>query len=1046
MNDVSRARDIEQRTRQIGRAMFERMDAARPRFGQAPWFEERGLQLLMQDERLKTQAFRFIDVLPSLSDAREIARHLREYFAGGESNGGHGAPRARRAGGHGSHDTSAALRELEGRPHGSLRRVLRRLLDFERLDGVSARLWAALARFVALRMARRFIAGTTVEQAERTIRRMRRQRLAFTIDVLGEAAVSQAEAQEYQHIYVDLIGRLPRFASTWDSVPQIDRADGRDLPRVNVSVKLTSLAPGMDAIAPQASGRAVKERLRPLLRQAMADGTHVHIDMEHYAVKDLTLLVFQELLLEDEFRDYPHFGIVLQTYLKDGERDAAALVEWARRRGTPVWVRVVKGAYWDTESIQAAQRGWPCPVWEQKWQSDACYERVVGLLLSNHEHTHVAAAGHNVRSLSHAMALREALGVPGWAFELQMLYGMGDPIKRAAVELGQRVRIYTPYGQLLPGMAYLIRRLLENTANESFLRHAVEAGPSRESLLRNPAEVGAASAAYEPPVLLRFEFEEPIMDPFENEPDTDFADARLRERMRAGLEQARSRMGREIPLVIGGRRLRGSATLDWLNPSRPAEVVARVQQAGAEMVDPAVAAAVSAQRQWREVPADERAGVLFRAADEFSRRRYELAGQLALECGRPWRDADAELSQTIDFCRFYGKELLRVAENVRRRDLPGESNEYFYAPLGVVAVLCPWNAPLATPTGMAAAAIVTGNAVVLKPSGKAAGVGYSIVEAFESAGLPTGVLNFLPGPGAVVGAELVRHPRVDMIAFAGSRAVGCEIYRLAAQQPTARPGLKKVIADLGGCNAILVDADADLDEAVRGVLGSAFASAGQLSSACSRCIVLDGVYDRFLSRLVEAARGLVCGPADEPTCGVPPLIDAAAQRRVRERIAQAKASATCALEVDASAAEREWGGYFVGPTIFTEVPADHALAREGACGPVLAILRARDIKQAIEWFNGSDFALAGGIYSRSPANIEAARRRCDCGSLFINRRITGARVDLQPPGGLRMSGLGAKAGGPDYLVQFCEMRCISENTLRRGFAPAEAASGGVQTH
>ncbi len=1026
--------EIEEVTQRLGHEMFDRMRAGRPSILNAEWWEERLMGVFMQNEWLKVQAFRFIDALPMMSSDADVARHLKEYLV---------HPSYARNGGDGHHhspeqERKAALAELQPDGARAFVKWVSRLMNFERLDSPRARLLAWAARKSSVMMAGRFIAGSNVQQTVRAIRRMRHQRLAFTVDVLGEAAVSRVEADRYQQVYLDLLTELPRHAAAWPTVPLIDEGDGVPVPRVNVSVKLTALNPGLDALDPGQAKRAAKDRLRPLLRKAMETGAHVHIDIEHYAIKALTLDICRELFTEDEFRDYPHFGIVLQAYLKEGDRDAAETLEWVKRRGVPIWVRLVKGAYWDSETVWAEQARWPCPVWEQKWQSDACFERVTRVLLENHKYICSAFASHNIRSLAHAMALQRLLDVPSTAFELQMLYGMGDPIKRAGVEMGQRCRIYTPYGEILPGMAYFIRRLLENTANESFLRHTVDEDTPEDELLTGPEEVGRCTPPFNKPDVVRYEFEEAIMDPFENVPNTDFTREPSRQEMLSGLAQVRAEMGREFPLIIGGQRVTTGQWADSLNPSRPSEVVGRLAQADRQTVERAVKAAAKAFATWRRVSPHERAEYLFKVAEVIGRRRFELAALEAIECGKPWREADADISQAIDFCNYYGKEMMRLADNVRRRDIAGETNEYYYGPRGVVAVVSSWNFPLLLPTSMTAAALVTGNTVVLKPANLAGVVAAKLVAMFEEAGLPTGVLNYVPGPGATAGKLLVQHPQVAIIAFTGSREVGRRINRLAAETLTSEPGFKRVIAEMGGKNAIIIDSDADLDEAIRGVIASAFGYAGQKCSAASRVIALAQVHDRFVARLVEAMRTASVGPAEEPGTFVPPVIDQNAFESVRKHIEIGKSEAKCALEVDVRRQiEESGGGYYIGPTIFTDVPPDARIAQEEIFGPVLTVIKAADFDQALEIFNGTEFALTGGIYSRSPANITRARNECECGNLFINRKITGALVDLQPFGGFKMSGIGSKAGGPDYLIRFCEPRSVTENTLRRGFAPSE---------
>ena len=1022
--------DLENLTHRIGSEFFDTVERSRPTVLQSEWWNEWLMGQWMRDEWLKVQTFRLIDALPALHSYREIARHLREYLAPSESDGV--SPAA-------AHATSIRAGDAPNAANGTvLRNLISGAVNFSRPNGIWAACAARFARTAAIQMAHRFIAGQNPREAEHTIRTMRNQQLAFTIDVLGEAAVSESEAEQYHQTYLNLINELSRHAADWGREPLTDLGDGVAIPKVNVSVKLTSIYSKIDAIAASAVKSAVKERLRPLLRAGMAHGAHIHVDMEHYAVKDITLDICREVLCEREFRDYPHFGIVLQAYLKDGDRDVADTVQWVRERGTPIWVRLVKGAYWDTETVVAHQRHWPCPVWRQKWQSDACYERMTRVLLENHEHICGAFASHNIRSLSHALALRQTLDVPRHRFELQMLYGMGDPLKRACVRMGERCRVYTPYGEVLPGMAYFIRRLLENTSNESFLRHTAAPNAARAQLLKDPALIGQDTLPPVEPFIVRFELGEPIMDPFENVADTDFTIARNRESMQAAIQRVRAALGRDIPLVIDGRRVHSDATFESHNPARPSEVIGRVSAATTQHVDQAVQSAAAAFKSWRLVSPQERADYLFTVARLMQERRFDLAALQCLECAKPWREADADVSEAIDFCNYYAREMLRLTDNIRRRDIPGETNEYWYAPRGVAAVIQPWNFPLAIPTGMTAAAIVTGNTVVLKPSQQSAVIAAGLVDLFEEAGLPSGVLNFLPGRGAEIGDTLVRHPQTAMIAFTGSREVGCRVNQTAAAVTTSAPGLKKVIAEMGGKNAIIIDADADLDEAIKGVVQSAFGYAGQKCSAASRCIVLAGCYERFVERLVEAVRSISVGPGDEPGTFIPPVIDASAAENIRQYIEIGRGEAHCALSVDVSQRiDESGGGNYVGPTIFTDVPPDARIAQEEIFGPVLAVIRAADMDEAIEIFNGADFALTGGIYSRSPENIDRARSECECGNLYINRKITGALVDLQPFGGFRMSGTGSKAGGPDYLTQFCEPRTVTENTLRRGFAPSE---------
>ena len=466
-------------------------------------------------------------------------------------------------------------------------------------------------------------------------------------------------------------------------------------------------------------------------------------------------------------------------------------------------------------------------------------------------------------------------------------------------------------------------------------------------------------------------------------------------------------------------------------------MVGRCASARAEDAAAAVAAARAAFPAWRDTPARQRAELLFRAADGMRRRRFELAAWEVFETGKPWREADADVAEAIDFCEYYGREMIRLSEP-HQRDVPGEDNATFYEGRGVAVVIAPWNFPLAILTGMTAAAVVAGNTVVMKPAEQSPVIAAKLMEVLEEAGLPPGVVNYLPGVGEEIGPPLVNHPDVSLVAFTGSRAVGLSIQRQASEVAHGQEHIKRVITELGGKNAIIVDDDADLDEAVHGVVASAFGYAGQKCSACSRAVVLAPVYDAFVSRLVEATRSLKVGPPEDPGNSVGPVIDGEARKRILDYVEKGKAEARLAYAADVGALAEQ--GHFVGPHVFADVSPTAKIAQEEIFGPVLAVMKAANLDEALRIANGTKYALTGGLYSRSPATIERVRREFRVGNLYINRKITGALVDRQPFGGFKLSGTGPKAGGPDYLPHFMVARTITENTLRRGFAPQAVES------
>jgi RHH-type proline utilization regulon transcriptional repressor/proline dehydrogenase/delta 1-pyrroline-5-carboxylate dehydrogenase len=526
------------------------------------------------------------------------------------------------------------------------------------------------------------------------------------------------------------------------------------------------------------------------------------------------------------------------------------------------------------------------------------------------------------------------------------------------------------------------------------------------------------------------------LPPFRNEPVSDFSRQEARTSMAQALRAVRGQLGRWYPLAIQGREIATTETIVSTDPGDESTVVGRFGRARVEDAAKAVEVARRAFDSWSTTPVEQRSEILVRVAAIMREHRFELAARIIVECAKPWREADGEVSEAIDFCEFYAREMLKLAEP-RRRDVPGETNATILVPRGVAVVIAPWNFPLAIPAGMIGAALVAGNPVVFKPSERSPWLAWHLSQIFREAGLPEGVLTLLTGLGDV-GEALVRDPRVDVVAFTGSREVGLEINRQANTTAPGQDHVKRVVCEMGGKNALIIDDDADLDEAVVGVLQSAFGYSGQKCSACSRVIALKDVHDAFLARLVEATRALPVGPADDPNTVVGPVIDGRAQARIEEYIDLAKTEGRIALAVDVGFLPDH--GHYVGPHIVAEVSPQARIAQEEVFGPVLTVLRAQDLDEALRIANGTVFALTGGIYSRSPAHIDRVQREFRVGNLYINRPITGAQVDRQPFGGFKLSGIGTKAGGPGYLHEFLLPRSITENTLRRGFAPESSTT------
>lgn len=1001
--------EIESRTQEIGRWLFDHLKIERPHIFQRRWWDDQIMQVAMRDEQLKTELFRFVDVLPMLQTSDDLFNHLMEYL--GEAR--HALPPA----------ASVALGVAEKTP-------------FTRAAVAKA------ARLSARDFARRFIAGENVREVIDAARRQRELKRAFTLDILGEAVITEVEADKFFQSYADLIENISPVVNEWSEIPETDVGLHGPIPRMNLSIKLSALDSQFDPIDVAGSMNRAGGKFRKLLRIAAKNRAFINVDMESYAYKDLTLHIFQTVLSEPEFADVGDVGIVIQCYLKDSGEDLVKLRDWAARRGKAVWVRLVKGAYWDYETVHAGANDWPIPVYQQKWQSDANFETQTRFVLQNIEHLRPAIASHNLRSLAHSMAMAEHIGLPNHALEIQMLYGMADAEKHAIVERGHRLRIYMPYGELIPGMAYLVRRLLENTSNDSFVRVVSNETTDPSILLRDPNVTGRESSKSEgeshpsqEPTENNEMSKPSLRATFENHPPVDFAEEGNREKMQQALEKVAHSFGQHFPLVIDGEEIDTEAKIESVNPSNTSEIVGTTASATTDHVDQAVTAAELALPPWRALGAVGRAKAIRRVAEIMADRLFELSAWIVCESGKGWREATYDVCEAIDFCNYYAQGAIDL-EQPRGADAPGEENRFDYLPRGVAVVISPWNFPLAILTGMTTAALATGNTVIMKPAEQSSVIAGLLMKILQQAGIPDGVVQFLPGAGEVVGARLVEHPQTALIAFTGSRQVGLAIHAKAAEVSAAGiPFVKKVIAEMGGKNGLIIDDDADLDEAVLGAMKSAFGYQGQKCSACSRAIVLEKVYDTFIERLVTATKSLKVGPADDPATSVGPLIDEASVEKVKSYIEIGKQEGREVLAVELGELAEQ--GHFVGPHIYADITADSRLAQEEVFGPVLAVMKAKDFDHAIEIANGTDYALTAGLYSRSPKNLDRARAELIAGNIYLNRTITGALVGRQPFGGFRMSGIGSKAGGDDYLLQFVVPRTITENLMRRGFAPPD---------
>lgn len=1173
----------------------------------------------MKDEYTKTQILSFIYALPGLK-SKSIIQHVQEYFPVKDKR------------------LPALLRGLV--------RIAGWVTKVPVVKYITIPITAGLIKSSVTYFANTFFAGQTKEEVTKTLKNLKKEGLTHTIDNLGEASLTYEEAEDYMNKYLDLL-----------DVEGIE----------SVSLKLTSLCPVMafDPINPKGAIDAVIEPLRIILRKAQRKNVSVNIDMEKYEHKQITLEIFKKILKEDEFKNYTKFGIVIQAYLKDSEKDLRGLLKFARAKKGFFTVRLVKGCYWEDEKRLADIYGWPSTVYEKKHETDKNYEQLTRLLLDNCDVVRPAIASHNIRSIAHAVVYAEEQGIGKKKYEIQMLYGMGNQFKRFFAERGYTVRVYTPYGEIVPGMGYLMRRILENTSNDSFLRQAYLDKKEIERLLLSPDEQAelaepevldakTTGTAEEPRVVSQYKkmpkirklrtkgdeisfgervkkskevfeqygftswetrlhyvdklfeilrsgifkdgpeirkvleeqaeyikellrnadefiqslpgerntyhynpvgpglvvldkkpskedlfkmlcvslitgntalvcFTDNVPEParesvknfitlceyvgfsryaiqimdyplniteyilrhpdiswisyygsddnvrdyrlvaltynhnqhtirrfiheitpdypleflyaksiaentirrgyapgygiggghllgFNNIPPVDFRDRDNHKRMKEALQK----VAREIKEAEERQPyLSQKNILVSRNPWKPSQIVGRTYLAREEHVKQAEKEARKAFRSWSKKSAGERAVYLYKAGNLMQKRRFELAALQVYEVGKTWRGALADVNEAIDFVYYYAN----LAQYIEEKDK--EVKGFKRKSNGVCVVVPPWNFPLAILTGMVIGAIASGSTVLLKPSSDSPITGYKLMEILmdQEVGLPAGVVNFLPGSGKDIGDALIEHS--DMPAFTGSEAVGMGIIEKYYQRDKAY----KVVAEMGGKGALIISNSADLDVGVLCVLKSAFGYSGQKCSACSRVIVMEDIYDEFLRRLKGAVEVLKVGNPKEPSTDMGPLINEKAKEKVLEfiklgRSAESRKEGVKVLIDRSQADDIPKYGHFVGPTVFYDVPRNHTLAQEEIFGPVLSVIKAKDFSDALDIANDTRYALTGGIITRTPGEIEAVKRRFNVGNLYINRGITGAIVEWQPFGGYKHSGLGSKAGGPDYLYRF----------------------------
>lgn len=1010
----------------------------------------------MKDEAFKIQFFRFVDTFPALKTPDQVHDHLVDYLSQPGVTPPPGMDLGIKAGG-----------------------LAKGLFTKQMTSQITS-------------MAQKFIAGSDAASSVDQLRKLWKNNICFTVDLLGEACISARLADEYLEKYLDLVNNLPAQVADFPANPRLETDYLGPIPRVNVSIKLTSLYWNVDPIAPERSIDAVMERVAPILQAAKQKGVFINFDIEQFEFKDLTLDLVERACEKYDFEA----GLALQAYLRSGPDDARRLISWAKRTGRQLTVRLVKGAYWDYETIHAERTGHPVPVWSRKPETDACYERMVSLFVENMPRSKneggikLALGSHNARSIAHALATAKHHGFPDNTIELQMLHGMGDQLKHAVSDLGYRLREYVPVGEMLVGMAYFVRRLLENTSNESWLRAGFSDNADTSVLLANPL-TKVREGEPDPGITLIATAPErhrltPAINglgsnrPFENEPYRDFAQREVRDRFASAVRNS------------------GGGPAATRNPATAADNGSMAVVSDARE---SIGAAADARAAWAATPVLVRARVLVRAAEILRRRRDELAAMLIRATGKTWRDADAEVCDAIDALEYYARiGVVRFVPGRLGRFI-GELNESAVRPRGVVAVITPWNFPLSTPAGFLAPALVAGNTVVFKPASATRGVARVLYDILQQAMEEVGnedaslghrdrvhVLNFVPGPGEVVGPAIVQDPRVSTIAFAGSRRIAESIQAAATivADGSSSYHFKNVLCFTGGKNSIVVDASADIGEAVTAVRDCAFAFAGQQATACRRVLVHESAFDAFLDKLCESTAEMRIGDPAMPGTVMGPVISSEAAHTILQQVQAVAADTnyTPALVGALPPADQLAAGWtYVPPHILMErmesrrerrdvrrpvenqeyagaggggqgggVATMTAAAVGGSAsrtplqvsdplddwevfGPVLGVVEVGSFEEGLSKASRTGYRLTGGVFSRKPSNITMAHDAFRVGTLYINAPITRARVGRQPLGGVGLAGHGLQIGGPRFLDHFVVPATVIENTMRRGFAP-----------
>ncbi len=876
-------------------------------------------------------------------------------------------------------------------------------LSYQASKILPAGMLASIVRSMVRFMAKRFIAGESIELADESLKALRVTGRDVTLDQLGELVVSESEADHYMEEVLKLVRGFSRHVKHAE-----ENAAG--ILRAHVSIKVSALASDFKPHAPEYTYHLVAPRLKKILLTAKEHCVFINIDAEHYHYRDIVFDIWKRILLETpELKDFSNTGIVLQAYLRDGAKHFKDILELAKIRGFSMPVRIVKGAYWDAETVEGDAHGFNAPQFLNKEETDIHFRQLVHEMLKNHKHIKLCLASHNFSDHAFAEALREKMYPESFKIEHQCLHMTYEALSTALAKEGWVVRNYVPVGSLLVGMAYLVRRIMENSSQVGVL--TIMRSHKKQTSLVSPLD--AHKEKKEKGNIDRDLSQTKLSEEFFNVgPARLYLADHLREINQAIKSFESNKLGKTYELS----HIRSNNLVEIISSSDSAITVGKIAFADANDTEDALKIVDREfnEGDWPIVSWIVRAKILLRASEIMLSKRLELSALIMYEAGKTVNEALADVDEAIDFLTFYARTegyLQTNFDNLIAR--------------GPIAVIAPWNFPLAIPCGMAAGALVAGNTVILKSAEQTPLIAEELAKIFFMAGVPKGAFVHLPGLGEVVGDYLVKDPRISGIIFTGSKAVGTYIHREAQKRVYENKRFKKIypvkaITEMGGKNAIIVAQNAELDETVSGILASAFGHAGQKCSACSRVIVHESLKPKLIERLKAASIDIAVGSALDFKTSINPLISKEDKERVRRMV---KASELEANEFKGSMvlsrANHESRGFDIGPSII-ELPMDRALNSESVSqqeifGPVLHIIGFKELDDAIKLFNATDYALTGGIFSQSQDDIDYLVDRLECGNLYINRTITGARVGIEPFGGFKFSGTGPKAGGRHYI-------------------------------